>query len=458
MKPTLQLPRSLLCLVLMVVGAAVPNAWAQLPLAVGGEPLPSLAPMIERVTPAVVNIATVNQIDLSGHPLLRDPVFRWFFDLPNHRKPRKSQSLGSGVVVDARKGLVLTNQHVVAGADEIEVTLVGGQTLRATLVGSDPETDVAVLRIPAESLSDIPLADSDRLRVGDFVVAIGNPFGLKQSVTSGIVSALGRSGLGIEGYENFIQTDASINPGNSGGPLVNLRGELVGINTAILAPGGGNIGIGFAIPVNMARAVMNQLLEHGEIRRGTFGAATQDLDAELARALGVKGQEGAVVIEVEPGSAAARAGLRVGDVVVALNGIPVHNASDLRNQVGLVRIGGRIDMEVIRDGKRSRLSGEVADPYAGFVAGNNISPYFEGATLGEGATPAGKRRSSRVAVGPVKRDSNAWNLGVREGDLILEINRTTIQELADLKRALRGNELYRVKVQRGDELILLSRR
>lgn len=414
--------------------------------------------MIERVTPAVVNIATVTQIDATQHPLLRDPVFRWFFDLPQHRKQRGNQSLGSGVIVDAKKGLVLTNHHVVAQADEIEVTLHEGRSLRATLVGSDSETDVAVLRIPAEDLTQVPLADSERLRVGDFVVAIGNPFGLKQSVTSGIVSALGRSGLGIEGYENFIQTDASINPGNSGGPLVNLRGELVGINTAILAPGGGNIGIGFAIPVNMARAVMLQLLDHGEIRRGLLGAATQDLDRELARAMGVKQHEGAVIVEVQTGSAAARAGLRVGDVVVAVNGAAVRSASDLRNQVGLLRIGAPIEVEVIREGKRQRLSGTIGDPYAGFVAGDKVSPFFEGTSLGETGSGNGSRLVGGVGVGPVKRDSNAWKLGVREGDRILEVNRASVQGLDDLRRSLRGKEVYRVKVQRGDELILLSRR
>ncbi len=458
MKPRPLIQRPALWLILALGASPLPYAAAQLPAVVGGEPLPTLAPMIERVTPAVVNIATVSQIDVTQHPLLRDPVFRWFFDVPNQPKQRRNQSLGSGVIVDARKGLILTNHHVVAQADEIEVTLHGGRTLRATLVGSDPETDVALLRIPAENLTQIPLADSDKLRVGDFVVAIGNPFGLKQSVTSGIVSALGRSGLGIEGYENFIQTDASINPGNSGGPLVNLRGELVGINTAILAPGGGNIGIGFAIPVNMARAVMTQLLEHGEIRRGLFGAATQDLDSELAKALGVKQHEGAVVVEVQAASAASRAGLRVGDVIVAINGAAVHSASDLRNQVGLLRSGAPIEVEVVRDGKRQRLAGTLADPYVGFVPGGKVSPLLEGSTLGEAGSGDGRGRVPGVSVGPVKRDSNAWNLGVREGDRILEVNRAVIEGLDDLKRALRGKEVYRLKVQRGEELILLSRR
>ena len=434
---------------------AVPAA---LPVAVDGQALPSLAPMVERVNPAVVNISTITQIDVSQHPLLKDPIFRWFFDAPRQHRERESHSLGSGVIVDARRGLVLTNHHVIYKADEIEVTLRDGRKLQAKLVGSDSETDVAVLRISAENLTEIPMADSDQLRVGDFVVAIGNPFGLNQSVTSGIVSALGRSGLGIEGYENFIQTDASINPGNSGGPLVNLRGELVGINTAILAPGGGNIGIGFAIPVNMARSVMTQLLAHGEVRRGQFGASTQDLTPELATALGVQQRQGAVVIEVEADSAAARAGLRIGDVILGVNGQPVQNASDVRNQVGLLRIGSRVEMEIIRDSQRKRIVGEVADPYARFVRGSEVSSYFDGALLGgyEKDSRGGKVRA--VVVGQVGKDSNAWNVGVREGDLILEVNRATIRGLDDLKRVMRRGELYRMRIQRGDELIVLSRR
>ena len=274
-----------------------------------GEPLPTLAPMLERIMAAVVNVSTVTRIAVADHPLLRDPFFRHFFEVPKQER-RESNSLGSGVIVDAERGIVLTNHHVIAKADSIRVTLQDGRTLEAELLGADPETDVAVLRLPtrglpAAALRAIPLADSDGLRVGDFVVAIGNPFGLKQTVTSGIVSGLGRSGLGIEGYESFIQTDASINPGNSGGPLVNLRGELVGINTAILAPGGGNIGIGFAIPSNMARAIMEQILLHGQVRRGQFGVAVQDLTPELAAALGVEGRFGALVTAVEPDSAAA---------------------------------------------------------------------------------------------------------------------------------------------------------
>ncbi|MGB5737139.1 MAG: trypsin-like peptidase domain-containing protein, partial [Thiohalocapsa sp.] len=236
---------------MMCIGALPMRALGALPPQVNGEPLPSLAPMLERVMPGVVNISTVTQIATEQHPLLRDPFFRRFFDIPGRPREREHQSLGSGIVVDEKRGLILTNHHVIENADAIRITLHDGRRVEAELIGSDPETDVAVLNVPAEGLTEIGLADSDALRVGDFVVAIGSPFGLAQTVTSGIVSALGRTGLGIEGYESFIQTDASINPGNSGGPLVNLHGELVGLNTAILAPGGGNVGIGFAIPTNM---------------------------------------------------------------------------------------------------------------------------------------------------------------------------------------------------------------
>jgi serine protease Do/serine protease DegQ len=268
----------LMSLVLQTEGA--------LPSSVDGQPLPTLAPMLERATPAVVNIATVGHVEVRQNPLLSDPFFRHFFDIPDRPRRRQTQSLGSGVIVDAEHGYVLTNHHVIARADKITVTLRDGRHLNATLIGADPESDVAVIQVPAERLTALPLADSDRLRVGDFVVAIGNPFGLGQTVTSGIVSALGRTGLGIKGYEDFIQTDASINPGNSGGALVNLHGELVGINTAIIAPGGGNVGIGFAIPTSMASQIMQQLIEHGEVSRGQLGITAQDLTPELAQAFG----------------------------------------------------------------------------------------------------------------------------------------------------------------------------
>jgi Do/DeqQ family serine protease len=432
-----------------------PGSAGALPAAVGDQPLPSLAPMLDNVIPAVVNISTVTRIETADHPLLRDPFFRQFFDIPKRRE-RQSNSLGSGVIIDAERGLALTNHHVIAKADQIEVTLHDGRTLTAELIGADPETDIAVLRLPPQGLQALPLADSDSLKVGDFVVAIGNAFGLSQTVTSGIVSALGRSGLGIEGYESFIQTDASINPGNSGGPLVNLRGELVGLNTAILAPGGGNIGIGFAIPVNMARAIMEQVVEFGAVRRGQFGVTVQDLTSDLATALGLSSRYAAVVTRIEPGSTAAEAGLREGDVILRINGQPIKGAADVRNRFGLLRVGTQVDLEVVRAGKPIRVSGEIDDPYRGFSAGRRVAPQLAGALLGELETRGGDRA---VSVGTVEPNSPAWSAGLREGDLILQINGDRVEGLIDMSRSVRRyGAVYSLRVQRGDQLIALSRR
>src|SRR3954447_2087385 len=317
----------------------------------GGGSVPSLAPMLARVTPGVVNIAVKGKVR-EENPLLQDPFFRRFFNLPQRQQPeeRETQSTGSGVIVDAASGYVLTNGHVVENATRIEVTTKDNRRFTAKLIGRDADTDIAVLQIPAGGLTSVPSGDSDRLQVGDFVLAIGNPFGLGQTVTSGIVSALGRSGLGIEGYEDFIQTDASINPGNSGGPLVNLYGQVVGINTAILAPGGGNIGIGFAVPINMARRVMDQIIRYGEVKRGRIGVAIQDLTPELAQAMSTQQTEGAVIARVETGSSAEQAGLRTGDLVVAANGTAVHSGTQLRNMIGLARIGDQVTLKVDRRG------------------------------------------------------------------------------------------------------------
>ncbi|WP_295403068.1 DegQ family serine endoprotease [uncultured Thiocystis sp.] len=429
---------------------------AGLPTSIDGQPLPSLAPMLDRVVPAVVNISTVSQIETADHPLLRDPFFRHFFDIPQERQQRKSNSLGSGIIVDAKRGLVLTNHHVIAKASEIGVGLHDGRTIDAELIGADPATDVAVLRIPAKDLAALSFADSDALRVGDFVVAIGNPFGLSQTVTSGIVSGLGRTGLGIEGYESFIQTDASINPGNSGGPLVNLRGELVGMNTAILAPGGGNIGIGFAIPANMVRAIMEQLVEHGAVRRGLFGVGVQDLTGELVAAFDLEDRDGALVTSVEKGSAAADAGLREGDIILTVNDKPIRGSADLRNRFGLLRVGERVELEIVRGGKPRRLSGIIADPYRDFVRGDRLSPILAGALFGELDRRVGV---PAVPVGTVETDSPAWNAGLREGDRILQVNGQGIDSLSEIAILLRqAGGLLSLRVQRGDDLLLLARR
>jgi serine protease Do/serine protease DegQ len=300
---------------------------AGLPAYVSGQPLPSLAPMLERAMPAVVNISTSTNIQVSENPLMQDPFFREFFNVPEQSRRQQKNSLGSGVIIDSAQGLVLTNNHVIDKADKILVTLNDGRQLTAELIGTDPDADVAIIRIPGNNLTQLPIADSSQLKVGDFVVAIGNPFGLSQTVTSGIVSALGRSGLGIEKYENFIQTDASINPGNSGGALVNLRGELIGMNTAILAPTGGNVGIGFAIPSNMIMTIKELLVKHGEVRRGLLGVTTQDLTPELVNAFNLENKQGAAISRIENNSPAAKAGLEPGDIIVSANGRPIKNAT-----------------------------------------------------------------------------------------------------------------------------------
>ena len=445
----------IIALILMLSALPAPAA---LPASVDGQPLPTLAPMLERVTPAVVNISTVSHVDTANHPLLRDPFFRWFLEVPPGRTEQRSQSLGSGVVIDADNGYVVTNYHVIEQADEIIVTLEDGRELKAELLGADPDTDVAVLQIAALDLTAIPLADSRRLRVGDFVVAIGNPFGLNQTVTSGIVSALGRSGLGIEGYESFIQTDASINPGNSGGPLVNLNGELVGINTAILAPSGGNVGIGFAIPSNMARAITRQIVDFGGVDRGVFGAKAQRLTRDLAQALGLDpAVRGAVITDVKPRSAAARAGLRSGDVVTAVNGTPVRSAVQLETELALLRIGDAVQLVVLRDGRQRELGARIADPFADYVAGETLSPHLRGALLGEIVTESDFGTLAGVSVGRIQRDSSAWHNGLRAGDLVVEVNERRVASLEDLGR-LAAQGIYQVKLLRGDRLITLVSR
>ena len=430
--------------------AALPGADSQ------GNPLPTLAPMLDKITPAVVNISTRGRVRTEDNPLLQDPFFRRFFGAPDIPRERATQSLGSGVIIDAAKGYVLTNNHVIAKAEEITVTLRDGRALTAKLVGTDPETDVAVIQIPARNITALPIADSEKLRVGDFVVAIGNPFGLGQTVTSGIVSALGRTGLGIEGYENFIQTDASINPGNSGGALVNLRGELVGINTAIYAPGGGNIGIGFAIPTNMARDIMRQLVEFGEVKRGRLGVQMQNLTPDLARAFNLEEQQGAVISRITKGSPADKAGLEVGDIVTTVNGRPVNDAAMIRTTVGLMRVGEKVNMGILRNGKPRNITLVLGETEQVSVEG--IAPCRDaqvpreagcrewpqrlaGATLApiEEGSPLYRRVEGMVVVN-VEPGSRAWNATLRKGDIIVSINRQPVRTTEELERAIKSSD------------------
>ncbi len=332
--------------IVLLIGSIL-GSGADAAIPIGNNPLPN---MLEQVMPAVVNISTKTRIRYEENPLLRDPFFRHFFDIPSMPREREQQSLGSGVIVDADKGYIITNYHVIGKADQITVTLFDRRNFDASVVGSDPDTDIALIRIKAPGLIALSKGNSDSLRVGDLVVAIGNPFGLGQTVTSGIVSALGRSSLGIEGYEDFIQTDASINPGNSGGALVDTAGYLIGINTAIIGPSGGNIGIGFAIPINMATQIMDQIIQFGNIHRGQVGVQVQDLTPDLARSFDISIDKGAIIADVVHGSPAAKAGLSRGDVVTAVNGNPVDSAAKLRNVIGLARVGDTVTLNVLREG------------------------------------------------------------------------------------------------------------
>ncbi len=422
------------CLAACAFAIAAP-ALAVLPAEVDGQPLPTLAPMLERTTLAVVNVSSKTRVQVRN-PFFDDPFFRRFFDMPDVPQERVQQSLGSGVIVDATRGLVLTNNHVIERADEVTVTLHDGRTLNAEVIGRDPDTDVAVVRIPAENLTALALADSDRLRVGDFVVAIGNPFGLGQAVTSGIVSALGRSGLRGLGYQNFIQTDASINPGNSGGALVNLRGELVGINTAIFSPSGGNVGIGFAIPSNLARNVMNQLIAFGEVKRGSLGVQAQDLDARLARALGMDEGRGAVVTQVVPDSPADKARLQAGDVITKIDGKPVGSADELANIEGLLPIGKALTVEFLRENDLRSTELTLIASSAQQLAGEKLDPRLAGARFGELSQREKQAGIKGIKVLSVADGSLAARNGMAAGDIIFGVNRYEVENLAALSKLL----------------------
>ncbi len=443
-----------LSLILQVASAALPFSWFS-----HDDEMPSLAPMLEHSKPAVVNISTKSYIRVQDNPLLNDPFFRRFFNIPDQpQQQRTKQSLGSGVIFDAKKGLVLTNNHVIHRADEITVSLTDGRSFQAEIVGTDPATDIALIRIPAVKLSALPLANSDQLRVGDFVVAIGNPFGLGQTVTSGIVSALGRSGLGIEGYEDFIQTDASINPGNSGGALVNLRGELVGINTAIFSPGqrSGNIGIGFAIPSNMIKQITSQLIKYGEVKHAYLGVQMQDITPELAKAFDLDSERGAVVTSVQPGSAADEAGLKVGDIIIAIDDETLSSADSLRNSIGLLMVGETIKLNIIRNGKAHTLKATVKETKKK-VAQDAVHPKLAGATFGnieESSPYYGKLEG--VMIYSIKPNSPAQHAGLRKGDIITSVNKQIVRNLAEFKPlAFNGGKQLLLNITRNGQAMFL---
>ena len=428
---------------------------AALPVAIDGEPLPSLAPVLKQVTPSVVNVNTQTRVRVRS-PLMDDPFFRRFFNVPNQQRERIAQSLGSGVIVNAEKGYVLTNNHVIAGADEIFVGLKDGRSLEAKLIGTDPDTDLAVIQIPAENLTALQLADSDELQVGDFVVAVGNPFGLGQTVTSGIVSALGRAGLrGLE-YQNFIQTDASINPGNSGGALINLRGELVGINSAIFTPSGGNVGIGFAIPASMARHVMDQLTEFGEVRRGTFGIVVQNLTPELAGAFSVEPGRGALVAEVAADSVADDAGLQPGDVILRMAKRDINSAQNFHNAEGRLAIGESLKVEYLRKGKK-RNARLTIQPVP-IVKGVDLDFRLEGASFTDLLERHKKQVLSGVLIEQLDTRSRLARQGLSVGDVITSVHREKVRNLSDFRKALeqmrsplllqvvRGDRAYVVRI------------
>lgn len=436
-----------------VLGAALTLApvvsHASMPMAIDGQQMPSLAPMLEKITPAVVAV-NVSGTQVSKRQL--PDAFRYFFG-PNAPKEqvqeRPFRGLGSGVIIDAKNGYIVTNHHVINNADDITVGLTDGREVPAKLIGSDSEADIALLQIKADNLSEIKSSDSDNLRVGDFSVAIGNPFGLGQTVTSGIVSALGRSGLGIEKLENFIQTDAAINSGNSGGALVNLRGELIGINTAIVAPSGGNVGIGFAIPANMVHNLVDQLIEHGEVRRGILGVVGRNLDADLAKGFGLATRHGGFVNEVQPDSAADKAGIKAGDIIVSVNGRKIKSFEELRAKVASLGVGAKVTLGLVHDGDEKSVevtlgeAKQVAEKSAGA-----LHPMLDGAALQDG--------KQGVEITDIATGSPAAASQLQKGDIIIGVNRDRIRSLKSLRKILKNKEgAVALKILRGKTHLFL---
>ena len=414
--------------------------------------IPSLAPMLENVTPAVVNIYTINQVRQNNSSLFEDRFLKEFFNSPGSKANKKNRAgLGSGVIIDSSKGLIITNNHVIAKATDIKVKLMDGREFKAEIVGTDPATDIAIIKINAKKLKSLKIANSNDLRVGDFVVAIGNPFGIGQTVTSGIISALGRSGLGIEAYEDFIQTDASINPGNSGGALVNLRGELIGINTAIIGSGGrnpGSIGIGLAIPTNLAINISEQILKFGKVKRGILGVSAQDLTPNLAKAFGLTVRSGVLITEIRKNSSASKAGLKTGDVITAVDGKKVNKANDLRNIIGLTPVGQSLKFTVLRNKKTEFVKIEISENKE--LANLKINPRLEGISFKE--IKKGMREYGIIEgliVSTINKNSIAFRNGIRKNDIILSINNIAVKSIKDVHELSRKNK---------DQIVLNVRR
>ena len=413
------------------------------------EGVPSLAPLIEKAVPAVVNISVNGKKSLNQNALDIPDEFKFFF--PEIQKERKFSALGSGVIINAEKGLVITNYHVVDGADDIKVTLHDGRILKASVKGQDEQTDFALLELESpKNLTELKFADSDNLKVGDFAIAIGNPFGLGQTVTSGIISALGRSGLNIENYENFIQTDAAINSGNSGGALINLKGELIGINTAILGRSGGNIGIGFAIPSNMAHSIVDQLIANGKVSRGLLGITGTEVNEDLAKNFDYHSVNGAFVNEVLKDSAADKAGIKSGDILTSINGVKISNFGQLRAKIATLGAGAKVKIGIFRDGKEKEVEVTLDGDKGHTVASNSSNPLFEGATLSD-------NDGKGVLVSDVKDNSRAARYGLAKGDIITEANREKVNSMDDLNKILsKKNKFLALKINRKGMTVYLT--
>ncbi|HED1967448.1 TPA: serine endoprotease DegQ [Enterobacter hormaechei subsp. hoffmannii] len=452
MKKKNQLLSALALSVGLSLSASFP-ASAALPSQVPGqEAIPSLAPMLEKVLPAVVSVQVEGTARQSQ--CIPEELKKYFGEEAPDQQAQPFEGLGSGVIIDAAKGYILTNNHVISQADKISVQLNDGREFDAKLIGGDDQSDIALLQVQNPSnLTQIAIADSDKLRVGDFAVAVGNPFGLGQTATSGIVSALGRSGLNLEGLENFIQTDASINRGNSGGALLNLNGELIGINTAILAPGGGSIGIGFAIPSNMAKTLSQQLIQFGEVKRGLLGIKGMEMSADIAKAFKLNVQRGAFVSEVLPNSGSAKAGVKSGDVIVSLNDKPLSSFAELRSRIATTEPGAKVKLGLIREGKPLTVEVTLDKSTSSSASAEQISPALQGATLSDGQLKDGTKG---ISVTAVEKSSPAAQAGLHQDDVIVGVNRTRVQSIAEMRKVLESKPaVIALQIIRGNDTLYI---